>query len=157
MNTPNNKRSLATEECLKNTLMALLKDKELADITVTELCDTADIERSTFYAHFEDVSALGNACATDIEKQLSETSHATDDFAWIFEHIKEHPEVFSIYFKLGVSKTTGDYKKIFFRTGAYSVAKMWFEEGCTEPTEEMAAIVSREYKKLFKNEATVIV
>ena len=71
MNTPNNKRSLSTEECLKNTLIALLKDKELVDISVTELCDTAEINRSTFYEHYEDVFSLGNACAADIEKQLS--------------------------------------------------------------------------------------
>lgn len=149
MNTQNNRRSLATEECLKSTLMALLKDKELADITVTELCNTADIERSTFYAHFEDVTTLGNACAADIEKQLSETPHATDDFAWIFEYIKDHPEVFSVYFKLGVSKTTGDYKKIFFRTGAYSVVKLWFDGGCVDSPEQMGEIVKREYRKLF--------
>ena len=150
MNTTNNKRSLATEECLKNALIALLKDKELADISITELCNVADIERSTFYAHYKDVSALGNACAADIEKRLSEVSHSADDFAWIFEYIKDHPEVFSVYFKLGVSKTTGDYKKIFFRTGAYSVAKMWFDDGCIEPPEQMGEIVKREYEKIYK-------
>ena len=150
MNTPNNRRSLATEECLNNTLMALLKDKELADISVTELCEAADIDRSTFYAHYEDVFALGNACATDIEKRLSEVSHSVDDFAWIFEYIKDHPEVFSVYFKLGVSKTTGDYKEIFFRSGAYSVAKMWFDGGYVESSEQMGEIVKREYVKLLK-------
>ena len=149
MNTPNNRRSLATEECLNNTLMALLKDKELADISVTELCEAADIDRSTFYAHYEDVFAIGNACATDIEKRLSEVSHSVDDFAWVFEYIKDHPEVFSVYFKLGVSKTTGDYKEIFFRSGAYSVAKMWFDSGCIESSEQMGEIVKREYLKLF--------
>lgn len=149
MNTPNNRRSLATEECLNNTLMALLKDKELADISVTELCEAADIDRSTFYAHYEDVFALGNACATDIEKRLSEVSHSVDDFALVFEYIKDHPEVFSVYFKLGVSKTTGDYKEIFFRNGAYSVAKMWFDSGCIESSEQMGEIVKREYLKLF--------
>ena len=150
MNTTNNKCTLATEECLKNALIALLKDKELADISITELCNAADIERSTFYAHYKDVSALGNACAADIEKRLSEVSHSADDFAWIFEYIKDHPEVFSVYFKLGVSKTTGDYKKIFFRTGAYSVAKMWFDGGCVESPEQMGEIVKREYVKLLK-------
>ena len=150
MNAPNNKRSLATEECLNNTLMALLKDKKLADISVTELCEAAGIDRRTFYAHYEDVFALGNACAADIEKRLSEVSHSVDDFAWIFEYIKEHPEVFSIYFKLGVSKTTGDYKEIFFRSGAYSVAKMWFDGGCVESSEQMGEIVKREYVKLLK-------
>lgn len=150
MNTPNNKRTLATEECLNNTLMALLKNKELADISVTELCEAAGIDRSTFYAHYEDMFSLGNACSADIEKRLSEVSHFADDFAWIFEYIKEHPEVFSIYFKLGVSKTTGDYKEIFFRNGVYSVAKMWFDGGCVEPTEQMGEIVKREYEKIYK-------
>ena len=150
MNTPNNKRTLATEECLKNALIALLKDKELADISITELCEMANLERSTFYAHYEDISALVNACAADIETQLSETPHAADDFAWIFEYIKDHPEVFSVYFKLGVSKTTGDYKKIFFRNGAYSVAKMWFDGGCIEPPEQMGEIIKREYEKIYK-------
>ena len=126
-----------------------MKDKELADISVTELCEVADIERSTFYAHYEDVLALGNACAADIEKQLSEASRATDDFAWIFEYIKEHPDVFSIYFKLGVSKTTGDYKKIFFKTGAYSVAKMWFDGGCEESLAQVGEIIRREYQKIL--------
>ena len=143
MNTPNNKRSLATEGCLKNTLMVLLKDKELVDISVTELCEAADIDRSTFYAHYEDMFALGDSCAADIEKRLSEVSNSADDFAWIFEYIKEHPDVFSIYFKLGVSKTPGDYKKIFFRTGAYSVAKMWFEDGCLESAEQMGEIIKK--------------
>lgn len=150
MNTTNNKRSVETDECLKNALIALLKDKELSGISVTELCETADIDRSTFYAHYEDVSALGNVCAADIEKRLSEVSHSADDFAWIFEYIKDHPEVFSVYFKLGVSKTTGDYKKIFFRTGAYSVAKMWFDGGCVESPEQMGEIVKREYEKIYK-------
>lgn len=148
MNTTNNKRSVETDECLKNALIALLKDKELADISVTELCETADIDRSTFYAHYEDVSALGNVCAADIEKQLSEAPHTTDDFAWIFEYIKGHPDVFRVYFKLGVSKTPGDYKKIFFRTGAYSVAKMWFEDGCVESPKQMGEILKREYLKM---------
>ena len=150
MNTPNNRRSLATEECLKNTLMVLLKDKELADISVAELCEAADIDRSTFYAHYEDMFAHGNACATDIEKRLSEVSHSVDDFAWVFEYIKDYPEVFSVYFKLGVSKTTGDYKEIFFKSGAYSVAKMWFDSGCIESSEQMGEIVKREYVKLLK-------
>lgn len=148
MNTPNNKRSLETEECLKNTLISLLKDKELADISVTELCEAADVNRSTFYAHYDDVASLANACAAQIERQVSEQPHIDGDFSWLFEYIKEHHDFFNIYFKLGVSQISNDYKAIFFRHGVYSVIKMWFEDGCLESVEQMNAIIKREYEKI---------
>ncbi|MGM8212497.1 TetR-like C-terminal domain-containing protein [Virgibacillus sp. W0430] len=39
---------------LKNSLLKLLKEKQLSAITVKEICMHADINRSTFYAHFSD-------------------------------------------------------------------------------------------------------
>ena len=47
-----------------------------------------------------------------------------------------------------ISKKTADYKTMFFRNGVYAVAKMWFEGGCKEPTEQMGEIVKREYLKI---------
>ena len=150
MNTPNNKRYRDMTESINASFVSLLQDKELRDITVTDICKLADIERSTFYAHYEDVSALANTYAAQIEKQLSEQPHTEDNFSWIFKYIKEHPDLFKIYFKLGVSQVSSDYKTIFFRNGAYSVAKMWFEDGCVESSEQMGVIIKREYEKIYK-------
>ena len=57
--------------------------------------------------------------------------------------------MFEIYFKLGISRAEDDYKMIFFRTGAYSVAKMWFDGGCTESPKQMGEIIKREYQKIL--------
>lgn len=151
MNTPNNKRYRDMTESIKAAFVFLLQDKGLRDITVTDICKLADIDRSTFYAHYEDVAALANAYAAQIEKQVSEQPHEDGDFSWMFDYIKEHPDLFKIYFKLGVSQVSFDYKTIFFRNGAYSVAKMWFEDGCTESSEQMGTIVKREYDKIYSN------
>lgn len=150
MNTPNNKRYQDIAESINVAFGSLIQDKELRNITVTDICELAGIERSTFYAHYKDVATLANAYSAQIEKQISELPHKEDDFSWIFDYIKEHPDLFKIYFKLGISKTTGDYKKIFFRTGAYSVVKMWFDNGCNETPEQMGAIIKREYEKIYK-------
>ena len=150
MNTPNNKRYRDMTESINAAFISLLQDKGLRDITVTDICKLADIERSTFYAHYEDVSALANTYAAQIEKQVSEQPHTEDDFSWIFDYIKEHPDLFKKYFKLGVSKVSSDYKTIFFRNGAYSVAKMWFVDGCVESSEQMGIIIKREYEKIYK-------
>ena len=109
----------------------------------------AKIERSTFYTNFEDIPALANSYAAEIEKQVAAQPHTEGEFAWIFEYILKNKELFRIYFKLGTNQSATDYKMLFFRNGVYSVAKLWFEDGCKESPQKMADIIKREYKKLF--------
>ena len=151
MNTKDNKRHQETLQQIYAAFAALLRDQELNNISVTELCEMAKIDRSTFYANFEDISALANSDAADIERQVAAQSHTEGEFAWIFEYISENKELFRNYFKLGISQTSADYKTIFFRKGAYAVAKLWFEDGCKESPRKMGEIIKREHEKLFCN------
>ena len=41
-----------TKQLLKASLMELLADKPLAKITVKELCEKADINRTTYYKYY---------------------------------------------------------------------------------------------------------
>ena len=149
MNIKDNKRHQETLQQIYAAFAALLRDQELNNISVTELCEMANVDRSTFYANFDDIPALANSLAAEIEKQIAAQPHAEGEFAWIFEYIQENKELFRIYFKLDVSQSSSDYKTIFFRKGAYSVSKLWFEDGCKESPEQMGNLVKREYTKLF--------
>lgn len=149
MNTKDNKRHQETLHRIYTAFAALLREQELNKISITELCERANIERSTFYANFDNIPALANSYAAEIEKQVAAQPHTEGEFAWIFEYILENKELFQIYFKLGVSQTATDYKTIFFRNGIYSVTKLWFEDGCKESPQKMEEIIKREYKKLF--------
>ena len=149
MNTKDNKRHQETQQRIYTAFTALLRDQELNKVSITELCEMANIERSTFYANFEDIPALASSYAAEIEKQVAAQPHTEGEFAWIFEYILENNDLFQVYFKLGVSQKSTDYKPIFFRNGAYSVAKLWFEDGCTDSPQKMGEIVKREYEKLF--------
>ena len=149
MNTKNNQRHQDTIAAIEAVFFSLLKEKELKDISVSELCEKAEISRSTFYDNYADTFALANAYAEKIEKSVAEQPHTNGEFAWIFDYIKSNADVFEIYFKLGMSKKSADYKTLFFRNGVYAVAKMWFEGGCVEPPEQMGEIVKREHSKLF--------
>ncbi len=149
MNTKDNKRHQETLQRIYTAFAALLRDQELNKISVTELCEVANVERGTFYANFEDIPALANSYAAEIEKQVATQPHTEGEFAWIFEYILENKELFQIYFKLGVSQTAADYKTIFFRNGVYSVAKLWFEGGCVDSPQKMGNIIQREFQKLL--------
>ncbi len=50
----NDRRVRYTKMILKQTLIELLEKKTIEKITVKEICDLADLNRSTFYAHFKD-------------------------------------------------------------------------------------------------------
>ena len=59
MNTKNNQRTRLSKILLKNALMDLLSEKgSVTKISVRELCERADLNRSTFYAHHSEPKEL---------------------------------------------------------------------------------------------------
>lgn len=47
-----------TKKVLSTALIELLHQKSLPNISITELCEKADINRSTFYSHYKDIMDL---------------------------------------------------------------------------------------------------
>ncbi|WP_042436022.1 TetR/AcrR family transcriptional regulator [Faecalispora jeddahensis] len=43
-----------TRTALQDSLFELMKEKSISQITIKELCENADINRTTFYAHYAD-------------------------------------------------------------------------------------------------------
>lgn len=52
------KRIKKTKKNLKETLITLMADAPFEEITITKLCEKADISRITFYTHYSDKYAL---------------------------------------------------------------------------------------------------
>lgn len=53
-----NQRTRLTKRLLRESLLDLLQEKSPDHITVKELCEAAELNRSTFYAYYTDVFAL---------------------------------------------------------------------------------------------------
>jgi AcrR family transcriptional regulator len=49
-----NRKTKYTQMVLKNSVIELMKKKSISQITIKELCENADINRTTFYAHYAD-------------------------------------------------------------------------------------------------------
>ena len=90
MNTKNNQRTRLSKLLFKNALMDLLKEKgSVAKISVRELCDRAELNRSTFYAHYNESKDL----LYEIETELLDATE---------EHLK----------KIGEENDAGAHKYI---------------------------------------------
>lgn len=90
MNTKNNQRTRLSKMLFKNALMDLLKEKgSINKVSVRELCDRAELNRSTFYAHYNEPNDL----LIEIETELLDATE---------EHLK----------KIGAENEIGAHKYI---------------------------------------------
>ena len=53
MHTKSNQRHQNTIATIEAAFVSLLNEKELKDISVSELCEEAEISRSTFYENYD--------------------------------------------------------------------------------------------------------
>ncbi|WP_082233067.1 TetR/AcrR family transcriptional regulator [Halobacillus massiliensis] len=71
MNEKLDRRKKYTRNVLKESLITLLSKKPISDITVKEICEIADINRSTFYTHFSDHYDLLEKIEEEITEDMS--------------------------------------------------------------------------------------
>lgn len=59
-------RVIKTRQNIRNALTSLMSEQELSDITITALCERAQINRKTFYRHYRAISDV----ITEFEDEL---------------------------------------------------------------------------------------
>ena len=171
MNKKNNKRRRESIERIENAFIGFLDTKELHQITVSDICKVAEINRSTFYANFLDVYDLAEKIIDKIHGNVMVLYHdelvagnTRGDYLKLFYHVKENQSLYRTYFKLHTDKNNGiwfynkrlaaeyfddknmDYHVEFFRNGFNALLKKWLFDGCKETPEELEQIIEIEYR-----------
>ena len=173
MNTKNNQRKQNSVKNICTAFFDLLKDKDISEIRVSQLCMKADINRSTFYSSFIDIYDLADKIRTELEKDVLERlaldfkwTESKQDFLKLFTHISENQELYRFYFKLGydnrqlllfdkcleISELTDEhleYHVEFFKNGFNSMVKLWLDKNCEETPLQMRDILLKEYRGRF--------
>lgn len=80
MNTDNNARFQETEQKIKKAYGRLVQNKPASKVTVSDICREAQIHRTTFYGHFEDVIDLMNRVEVDQFIRLFNEFRIDDDW-----------------------------------------------------------------------------
>ncbi len=111
-----NQRVVVTKRMLKEGLMRLLKNRPLEKISITELCQEAGINRTTFYRYYE----LPRDVLTEIQNNF---------FAETLEHFQKPMSV-------------GDMEGFFtyLAGGTYFLARKWIMEDMPMSPKEVAAV-----------------
>ena len=170
MNIANNRRRRDSQEKIQKAFINLLQDRQMKDITVSDLIKATSLNRSTFYANYLDIYDLADKTRQMLEKDFSalfadyDYMNARDGAEKMFAHIKENQLFYKTYFKLCYDEkfliSTYDPKRAekeqitqniryhieFFRNGLNAIIKLWLAGGCKESPQEMAEILKQEYR-----------
>lgn len=106
MNTKNNQRFRDMDRRLKSALLELLQYMDFEKITVKMICETARVNRSTFYAHYTDIYEVMEQMEEHLRQELLE-SYTPEDLqdqavlpGWPFmpflRHIKKNLHFYKI-------------------------------------------------------------
>ena len=97
MNTPNNKRKKESMERIEKVFIELLQTKALNEISVSDICKRAGLNRTTFYANYTDIYGLADAIRDKLEIAVSDLykdeitqGFNSHDYLKLFRHIKEN-------------------------------------------------------------------
>lgn len=80
-------RVIRTHDQLTSGLIKLLSKKSFEDLSVSEICDTANVHRATFYKHFNDKYEFLNFC---FDNELSKIDFDASMSLPAAENIKEN-------------------------------------------------------------------
>jgi Transcriptional regulator len=96
-----NQRVKLTKELLKNSLINLMHTKPLNKITIKEICENAEINRSTFYLYYTDQYALSedieNELLANAQKHLEKIDSDANSMQYLqalLSYIKENADIF---------------------------------------------------------------
>ncbi|MET9089968.1 TetR/AcrR family transcriptional regulator C-terminal domain-containing protein [Streptomyces sp. NPDC004237] len=67
---PGDRRVRRSRAALQSALIGLVEERDLSQISVADVVDRADVNRSTFYAHYQDVHELAEAACTSMIDEL---------------------------------------------------------------------------------------
>ncbi len=170
---PENKESRRvkmTKMLLKESLINLMKEKSIHSISIKDVCDGADINRSTFYRHYNTQYELYDDIVQDLVKDISDIFEKVKDEGYkanlfltrLFEYIEGKREIFLIVLSdkgnIGVGEAytkmiskfvdTETYPEIavyvvnFIAAGMTSFLWNWLNQDKRRPAAEVATLMS---------------
>lgn len=105
MNKKEDLRVRKTKKSLYEALLSIMKDKSFEEVKVSDICEVAMTNRSTFYDHFTDKYELFDSLIKDLEVELitkleknisynNSKEYYMNMIKLLFDHISENTDIY---------------------------------------------------------------
>lgn len=161
----NRERNTYVVERITQATLALLEEHELSGITVSQICEAAQVSRNSFYRNFEckeDVIARRVSTLLRVwsdSYQLRATGSNAKMYGSLFAHLKKHGRLLMLLKRRGLFHlferafmeiwgpkagldNAAAYTVAFVSYGTYGWIEEWIARGMQESADQMAALLS---------------
>lgn len=160
-----NKTAIRSQHMIADALFSLMKRKPFSEITVTELCAEAAIERKTFYRNFElREDVIDFKLETMLETYRCELARISPE-KYLHHHltyIQKNAELFAILYRNGFlpianqkfsvllpdvmptwsnNSVEQEYRSAYIIGGIEAIQRIWISRGCIESIPEVIAVI----------------
>ena len=166
----NTERNSYVKEKITETLIRLLKEKQLTDISISEIIQEAQVSRNSFYRNYSEKEDILRdrirTLLTDWKAAYDKTGKDSNSelYQSLFTHLKEHRDFYlllrerhlfhlfqQVYLSLygppeDLNNITA-YIVSFISYGTYGWIEEWMKRGMHDTPEEMAALLSLQGSK----------
>mgnify|MGYP002521532222 FL=1 len=164
-------RVIHTKYRLQQALIQLLQNKDVKRVTVRELCETAQVHRSTFYMHYQDIYDLLEQVEQntfdEIQRLAFREQHSSNTITTLMQYIQEQADLFQVLFRYFNSSSVQtfmqllrnyfldiwreewniqdprvlNYRYVWIGSGIIGVIQDWLQAVCQDPPELVAGIL----------------
>ncbi len=107
MNRKDNQRTQQTRSKIREALLDIMQKKSIHQISVQEICRGANIHRTTFYAHYDDIYDLMNSIEIEMEEGVSKLFMEPESGVYrplsdqslqrLIEYVRENANFYRVY------------------------------------------------------------
>lgn len=101
------RRVIRTRRSIWNAFVTLMQQKDISEITVTELARVADIDRKTFYQYYDNIMDVYRELEKELSDELQQLLKEDEvDFEHFFRSLNEIMEKDLSFYKVIASKSS---------------------------------------------------
>lgn len=158
----NESRNTYVVEHLTSSMLALLEEKPIAEITISELCGMAGVGRTSFYRNYEDKEDIVKAYIKRLFQDWADRWKTSPDpsvketVQIVFSHFEANRDFYSLLNRQGLVYLLKDiildlcgfdpeqelaaaYSSAYVGFFLYGWIEVWFRRGMKDTTEELTA------------------
>jgi len=155
--TKQNRRAQYSRQMIEATVLKLLETKPVTMISVTEVCQQADVNRTTFYRHYTDIPQCLESIELDFLNSYPFDKHASPmtNVEGILTAFYQQPQLSNLVFVEGKTKllermrmttpenvpTANSYQMIYIWGGVKDIIRYWVKQGMPETPKELTRII----------------
>lgn len=161
----NTSRNTWVKEHLTSALLELLEQKPIAEISISELCEKAQVGRSSFYRNYQDKEDIVRQYLQKLTSQWAKRlkiqpgPSAREIIQALFSHFDSHRDLYGLLNRQGLiyllkdifleifgfnpqQELSAAYSSAYLAYFLYGWVEVWFARGMKDTPEELIAHLS---------------